>query len=1108
MNEVVEPQVVSPSELLRLRQDHWGRALRSVSLVAEYTADADDTEQTLGVLGRLFRLKRSEVERAKYMRAWPAVHVMSTTMVAVEHYEQRTFWPMLSRLAGVENDTSFQAEWGRAYLDNLVKLGLPTFEDSVDAGTKYVGRILMHCGIPTSSLRDYFQLVADRRRIVPGLSAEEFVSWATQAKLPTVDRPVIRFLKYGGEFAVDVADRTFDLLDVVSNGGDGQLVPLPERFRVEALKLHRQGGIAQPSSRRRGRVDGEAAAQPFLTLDPYGRGVLLRLPAVSEAPDGRAVWVVTVGSQLQRVETQALWPGTSEPAPATEVSLPTPVRQATAALEGYEQLVSIVPVVDDAFPLLAFDESGRRMATGLPWREATAWLLFPGDEADLQVEGTLQISHRGSLPPGWAGWSLVLGDLSEVTTLSIGGAARVQAVRRAASARIIVAEPIPGMRTRAGGPVWTDAPGILLPGEAGPDAAWEVTLAASSGEVLATETYVGGGDASDAWDSLPRPLFGTYTVRVRGPWGRGSSRTVTVTEGLDVRFEPSWRRMTGSGLTPATVSMSGPPELQLDNTRLALGAQEMQAVARVGMRDEWRTLVVEPAHMSVTYQSAESVYGPTVRSMSLYAEDVCDAPGKLTVDIGMAAEPRLHVWSGEQHLQTIEPGADVRGGVCRFDLARVVDTIRAHPKCRLTLDPDGRLEVAAVRPRKLVSGLELVRGELAFDNAVDVPGLTAHVYALRAPWRGGHAIPIVDGRAPLPEVLRDAGPLSTTVRIDDPWAPEPVPSWPDAWEARLSLTGGHLVTDDAEETMLSAFLAGEGPLSSPVTDLPRLWTTVGLVKTLRLDERPAETRLALEQLLQENPASALVALPQCSLDTDMLPQTLIRAGLAWCPVAPGTFDPSQLDWSRRGIVASALLLPAMTAQEVTAAADAAGQVAGEALDAVLSGKDPHSKVGRYDTQTDMYDRMSSEQRELLKGAAAFIPAGLLSADARAQAALELLENRLDGRLSLVTRHAESTLEQVVRLLSMISSTAGLAAVNARRHPGDQRGWRSLPALSMGLAFAARHAARGNETAAGWVPRQRSIWVDLAKVTPDLVTIDLVLAELTLSATNATEVDET
>jgi len=61
------------------------------------------------------------------------------------------------------------------------------------------------------------------------------------------------------------------------------------------------------------------------------------------------------------------------------------------------------------------------------------------------------------------------------------------------------------------------------------------------------------------------------------------------------------------------------------------------------------------------------------------------------------------------------------------------------------------------------------------------------------------------------------------------------------------------------------------------------------------------------------------------------------------------------------------------------------------------------------------------------------------------------------------------------------------------------GWQLLPAASAALALTARLAARGDEEAAGAERSMRKWWLPLATLAPELAGIDLVVAELLLSA---------
>ena len=133
------------------------------------------------------------------------------------------------------------------------------------------------------------------------------------------------------------------------------------------------------SVRRASRPGGDTDQQPRLVIDPFGRGLVLRLPAVGDAPDGSATWVVGLDASSQRVATRPLAPGLNEPAPQTDVAIAMPARIATIAMAGREDLTITLTVVDETDPLLAFGEDGVRLPAGLPLPGRPTWLLFPGD---------------------------------------------------------------------------------------------------------------------------------------------------------------------------------------------------------------------------------------------------------------------------------------------------------------------------------------------------------------------------------------------------------------------------------------------------------------------------------------------------------------------------------------------------------------------------------------------------------------------------------------------------------------------------------------------------------------------------------------------------------
>jgi hypothetical protein len=1078
-------------EFLDSCERQWRARAELVSLAAETLDEIaiERREEALAEIGERFARLWPGMAAQNLLRRWPAVQVLATAGVAAEHYARGTFWPKLARILNVNNTAQFQTAWGEAFLDNLQKLGLPTFDNDDDTGSRYVGKILLHCGMPTYCLADFFKILSRKRS--SGLSPEAFVSWAASAAAESalfdIDKPVRRFLRFGGEFAIDVADRSYEVLDVVRAGGASDDGLLPKRFWSEAEKFIEGGNDPGPSPG----PGGPSNVRPRLVLDPFGQGLILRLPPVGDAPDGRAVWVVSFDGDIQRVTTESLWPGSTEPAPQTDVAITKPVRTASVALAGREHLQLPMMVIDDRAPLLAFGEDGEFIPPTVPMPAARTWLLFPGDPDALQATGSINVVTESPLPPGWSGFCLVQVDLSDTTEVSLDGASR--SVRKFEAARIEVGNPVHGVRTTSGLPVFAELPHVVLPaGMAAAD--WDVALHDGEGAVVSHKKVTGTDNADGIWDDVPRPLVGTYAIRVRGPWGRGAARSLAIVEGLAITFTPNWRRFITGGLQPCVARVRVSDDVRLSAAELDFAERDREHTLRVSSHSNSLSLVVSPPHMTVAYQSVRSSISPSVRPLSLTREDVIDSPGELVLDVGAAAEPVLHVIARSQSAQTVASRLG-RAGVYRFDLAQIADTLRDQPQVTLALNADGELAIATVRPQALFRGIQLDGGELRFGDCVDIDGLTAYVFALRAPWRQPTPIPIKEGHAQLPGWLAEAGPLGVVARIEDPWIPLPPPGWLQAGGSTLVEAEGWVIDEDDEEQALSRFLAGFTPLPTELRDLTRLWTARALLPRLGLGPRINQVANDIDDTIYAHPAAALASLSESEVPIGLIPSLMVRSGLAWANLADA-HESTAPPWTLRGALPAALLSAAdslWSEDEI----EAAITICGDSVNGVLDGNDPHAKSGCLDEAADVFDS-NPDLREQWVRAAGLVPKGLLSADSRVLAAMEFVANRRNPWLQWLVTNAHNVLRESERLIRMIGDTSTQAAFSSRVHPMRNRGWHIVPAISISYALAARHASRGHPEAGRWIVKQQRPWADLAEVAPQLVTIDLIIGELTVA----------
>jgi len=1079
-------QSVTPLELLRAREDVWSDRLSPslISLVAEdVKTTTENSEQALNCLAARWVKEGPE---SKVLYRFPAVHVLTTTRVATDHYAA-SFWPQLRKIAGIQMDQGRRNEWGVAYIKNLSRLGLPTFDDVEDAGSRFVGPILMHSGVPTYCLPDLLQLVGDRRRNSPGLTPDAFVAWARervlQDRLHSVDKPVQRFLRYGGEFATDIIDRIFELLDVVGGGGTGDDVELPQRFIDSAVEVRRldgplstDGELLAPSAEVRGAV---------LMLDPYGRGPFVRLPSIPDADEGQVVWVVGADAEEERVASTALLPGYREPTPQVDVPVNRPVRQITAHLAGSTTLDFTVPVIDSNQPVLIFDEEGLQLSLVSPIRRGVVWILHPHTHP-MTRPAEDRVVNQAVLPPGWGGWTLFLINLQGLSSLDFDGCPTFP-VQARATPRVLLGEPVTAMRTMSGQPVFNRLPKIEIPDGSDHRPTWSVSLLDHTGQVLVRQDVSTDQECETVWESAPTDISGEVNLRIRGPWGRSAGRRFTLVQGLELRADPLYRRMTAKGLVQSSVRLRTDPGTQCSTKQIELSHLQIRQVVSVMSDGERLPLVVEPAHMSVAHLTASKTGQPSVTALQLRTEDLLDDPGVLVVSTGAQAKPTAYVHSGTNLLQTIEAQSSPGGSpTFRFPLSQVTDTLRAEQQIRLSIDPEGELALAFVRPGSLFSELSILGAKLLLADAPDVEGLTAICYRALAPWLPPEVIPVVAGEADLNSSLLGAGPLIVHVRVEDPWLPEPVPAWPHliSWVDQP----GFLQVGPEHEVNLSAFLAGQNDLDKYEGDLQAVWISFDRLWQLGLGDRSERIDKRLKSLLSGRADAATKALALTSIAPERLPHVLIRTGLLTQSMSDSE-DPIPV---RRSNILPLTFLGAWLADADVV--DSMVGVCGEVARQVSAGLDPIAAVGGFDQTADVLARMTVPARVAIYRTAGIVPAGLLDKDSRVLASEAVMAERDSSRLSWLCSNASRLNNELRQTFRTLDVPFASHAMDAKRHPLRPDGWRAVPEWSIGMAIACRISAHRNLKLLNVEANLRSL-SDLAKVSPGLVTIDLIVADL-------------
>jgi hypothetical protein len=1078
--------------------------LRGVSLAAEAEIPETHRLQAAQVLGYFYG-RGTSAGSYDFLVKWPACLIAAMTGVAVTSYAQGTYWPAFWEAAKYEGSTADQQVWGQAFAVALGRLGLPSFAGITRQ--RYIGPILMHAGIPEYCLLDYFRLLAERRRHEPGLDADAFLAWGTapgrQLRLSQLDKPAERFLLNGGEYAHDIVDRTFDLLERLTEPEpDLDVVGLPNYMTQAARDAVDKGyldlsGTRRPSVAKSG-ADSARQARPRVALDPYGTGVHVLLPAVGDMPDGIARWRVTADGATGTVQSQAMWVGAAEAAPATAYPLSRPARTVLVSLVGREDLATELRVIDQADPILFFAEDGRRLPGSIPLPRGPIWLMHPADR-DLEFAGQAAQVAESAITFGWDGWKLLHLSLGDVQAVGLHGG-RMHQIESQARPQLLLGEPVSGVTTPYGSPVYAEPPTALLP-PTGTEISWRAEVR-RVGDSVPLSTWSGSTSGEiDIWQGVPRPLLGAFEVTVRGPLGRGLRRTLVIAEGLTVDYQPATRLLTGAGLATGKASPSAIVGAAVSPRSLNFGPSERSHLVEYRAGNESEPLVITPPHAAMLCAGA-GVTAWTTSLLHLVSEDFAEA-GRLLIrlpGVGKSITPELEVCRSGHRVQAIPASGQQSPGLVGFELSRAADTIAAHGRAELVMNTGGDLmPVGYVRPRQLASGAHVADGMLSLHDAAAIEGLTAGVYLGFAPWRGQVELPAEpDGTVVLPEGLINAGPLSVLVRVDDPWAVTSWSAWPGA-AGYVCPAAGIPSSEDPEEEGLSRFLAGEGELPA-LAGPGRLWQLVDLAAELRKLGARADLAEQCNSELRRRSRAALLSLVGESFSHADVVRLLIATGLAAAPSDPAPWRPAELIALER-LWAAFPAAAALASGASLARPDVAGLATahcGDSLAEMLSGSpDPHGTVGTFGRGAEMMGAWPLERVEALWQAAAVVPQALLDVDTRMSAARLMFDSRNELPLRAVATVAKTMTRMAEAAVERSDVPGTLSLIKDRRPEAGKGGWLALPTVSIAMALVARLAARGDSRCAVIEQEYRGKWGNLALCAPDLVGIDLVRAEASL-----------
>ena len=649
----------------------------------------------------------------------------------------------------------------------------------------------------------------------------------------------------------------------------------------------------------------------------------------------------------------------------------------------------------------------------------------------------------------------------------------------------------------------------------------------------------------EAWDS---PWVGEYLVRLRGPRNESFRHEYALVEGLSLEMEfggPSTqtRLPMAGGLSPVTV-------------RLLPGEKPFEKIPpqKLGPTDRFSTTVVQtdagdalpvivkPSRLryQLTMQGEDPMWRTDPIEVSARAIDTQTRfrvrPG-FRPGMGSKAE-NLALMDDARVVIRNHHGSPVRtlkletiDEVTWFvDLASAAGSLATLTSGAIELEfvEDRRV---SVRLARIVPGFDytaFVDGDALYIHGEDgsegapvqfgAPGAGAWVWPITAPWQPAYlvelqATPSVKGtlaQGTLPAELVGAGPLSVQLFGRDRFNYLRAPVAAGKQSAVAQAEGYFGATKEDSDTdpwvQLAAFLAGESEeLPSDTATLSTLWDVQAGWLRGRFDVLDN-----LRTALTNNPRESVHAMSQSLVPAADRPAQFILSGLVHSNLVGAEAERSNTPW-----IAALEILGDMSLVDPEGASEQKEQdkrlrqelkkVAGQpAVQTVDTGRDVSLDTACIDNTTVQIAHMDPAQQkavlDMFFGKAGVVPGALSEENSRLIAVFETFNKRAELSELLGDPELMKTAVTLLRKVKAANRQLYLSArVRFDRLEGvdtdtPENRWALAPVISMVFALATRMYAHKKMSSLGKLLSAYPGWAAMARLVPDLVTGDIVMAD--------------
>lgn len=573
-----------------------------VELLGELNLSVEEVRDLGQALAQLVERNGSKSAIDLLRRRYPASLAVYLVFKGIYSYDSGDYWSAVGAETGLTTDPTHR-QMGQCFERFLLTHHLPMFHDV--PGLRYVMRILLHGGIPDYSLDDFFTYVLLRMLTHAAPSQADtgdlINEWLYKhASSVPVDQSIPRFLEHGGNFARDFVTRCFELHAYYE---DNHRLPTPEAIGLPPRVLsaykqwydQRQQGPAKRQARLR-------LVRPVLTLDPWGDGLVLDLPAQilsHDLPLEQGRWTVSKGRAESPIEVFPLYPRWSDAGWETEAyqfALPAPgdyhlTLEINDGKESRALRAWYFHCTMSAASLLAFDGASGEFVPVHDTLPATfLWLLLPR-KSQMQAPGGIKREEVAQFTGAWAHFKAEAWDLSAATSVALDELRLPVEPDMTRFQPYLQGSTVTDIEQQPGQPqLFTERlPDLFIPLPPQRDAAieaerWRITIAGLSADkpqqlLASSVAEVGHRYVQHAGqpclhlplasqDALHTACRGLFEIALRGPLGRDMTFQVAVVPALQIHIREQDRvRVPCDGNVPSLMfTLTADEDIQLEST--------------------------------------------------------------------------------------------------------------------------------------------------------------------------------------------------------------------------------------------------------------------------------------------------------------------------------------------------------------------------------------------------------------------------------------------------------------------------------------------------------------------------------------------------------------